>query len=551
MTAPQAGRNGRPAWASHDLPEGPRAVNAAAGLVSLSFIGAALHRRVRIWITTAVAGLLLGAALFVLAPPPYQASTSLILKHDPTQNPPDAMQTDVALVETRAVASAVVNQLRLKESVTKFLGSYTVAATTDQIMTITLSAATSPEAVSRASALAAAFLSFRANGLRQQQVLVVRSLKQQVTAQQRLVSTDQTALSQAEGLPASVAQRNAVRNAKTTLAADTKAAVGMQNGVTDYPTTTAQEIEGSHVYDIATPLPRSRLRLPLQYVFGGLLLGLVVGFGIVIVGALASDRLRRRDDIARALGAPVRLSVGRIRAGGLVRRRGLAAANGPEFQRIVGHLRTVMPAESAGPPALAVVPADRPAVAALAAVSLALSFARQHNKVLFADLSSGAYAARLLGVSDHGIRSVTVDNEHLVVAIPEGICPTGPLGQAPAGRQRALHNSGRKGQGLATAYRAADVVVTLATLDPALGGDHLGTWASAAVVLVSAGECSATGLGATAEMIRLAGVPLVSAVLLGADKNDDSVGADPAARHRQLARPAARRPPGRGVGVPG
>jgi capsular polysaccharide biosynthesis protein len=154
VTASQTGGAGGPVWASHDLPDGPRAVNAAAGLVSLSFVGAALHRRVRLWVAIAVAGLLLGAALFVLAPPPYQASTTLILKAGPTENPADAMQTDVALVQTQAVAKKAEKQLGLAESVAKFMGSYTVAATTDQIMTITLSAKTSAEAVTRANALA-------------------------------------------------------------------------------------------------------------------------------------------------------------------------------------------------------------------------------------------------------------------------------------------------------------------------------------------------------------------------------------------------------------
>ena len=39
-------------------------------------------------------------------------------------------------------------------------------------------------------------------------------------------------------------------------------------------------------------------------------MGLVLGMGIVVIQALVSDRLRRRDDIAQALGAPVKLSVG-------------------------------------------------------------------------------------------------------------------------------------------------------------------------------------------------------------------------------------------------
>ena len=43
-------------------------------------------------------------------------------------------------------------------------------------------------------------------------------------------------------------------------------------------------------------------------------------------------------------------------------------------------------------------------------------------------------------------------------------------------------------------------------------------------MLVTAGSSSAGKLHATAEMIRLAGLRIVSAVVLGADKTDDSTG---------------------------
>jgi capsular polysaccharide biosynthesis protein len=547
VTAPDTGPVGSPVWASHDLSDRYRSVNPAAGLVSLSFIGAALRRRARVWVGATIAGVILGAALFVLAPPPYQASTSLFMKPGLTENPADAMQTDVALVQTRAVAGRVVHQLKLAESVPKFLGSYTVAATTDQVLTITVNAKTSAEAVLRAGALANAFLQSRTLLLKKQQSLVVKSLQREANGQSGLVAADQAALTKAMAQPLSRDRTKAVGAAQNTLASDRKTLQGLQNSITDYPATIQQEIVGSRVVDQALALPRSRLRLPLQYVFGGLLLGLVLGMGFVIVGALASDRLRRRDDIARALGAPVQLSVGRIRIGGLRGPHGLGAAKDPELQRIVGHLRNVMPNAAARPPALAVIPADNPRVAAVAAVSLALSLAKERKAVLFADLSGGGHAAKLLGIAREGVRAVSVDGEQLVVAFPEGICPTGPLRPARAGFRRPLDGSGLSGKGLASAYRAADVVVTLAALDPALGGDHIGTWASAAVVLVTAGECTATGLGATAEMVRLAGVAL-SAVLLEADKNDNSVGANPAVRHRQVT---YRQPPSKGVGVPG
>ncbi|HUK73238.1 MAG TPA: hypothetical protein VLW50_31570, partial [Streptosporangiaceae bacterium] len=47
------------------------------------------------------------------------------------------------------------------------------------------------------------------------------------------------------------------------------------------------------------------------------------------------------------------------------------------------------------------------------------------------------------------------------------------------------------------------------------------------VVVVTAGRSSSTRIHAVGEMIRLAGTPLVSAVLVGADKTDESLGATP------------------------
>ena len=65
--------------------------------------------------------------------------------------------------------------------------------------------------------------------------------------------------------------------------------------------------------DTAAPIPHSRLKLAIVYAVTGLIAGLALGMGIVVVRALVSDRLRRRDDIAQALGAPVKLSVGAVR----------------------------------------------------------------------------------------------------------------------------------------------------------------------------------------------------------------------------------------------
>ena len=77
---------------------------------------------------------------------------------------------------------------------------------------------------------------------------------------------------------------------------------------------------------------------------------------------------------------------------------------------------------------------------------------------------------------------------------------------------------------LRAAFASADLLLTLVPLDPSLGGDHLVTWATGAVAMVTAGQSTETRIHAVGEMIRLAGLPLISAVLVGADKTDESLG---------------------------
>jgi hypothetical protein len=50
------------------------------------------------------------------------------------------------------------------------------------------------------------------------------------------------------------------------------------------------------------------------------------------------------------------------------------------------------------------------------------------------------------------------------------------------------------------------------------------------VVTVTAGQSSAARINAVGEMVRLAGLPLISGVLIGADKTDESLGVPPAAQ---------------------
>jgi capsular polysaccharide biosynthesis protein len=489
----------------------------STGLPGWHFITTAARRGIRVWAVTAALGLIVGAGLYIKHAS-YQASTSVVLVPNPAEQPAEAILTDVALAQSRSVAALALHQLGSSESPSSFISAYKVTAVTDRVILITLSAHTSSAAVQEAHAVATAFLAYRARQFQVSEQRALSTLQQQATQARQQLATLTREINQLAAQPASPQQQarlSALRNesleAQSQLPALQQAVTGSQVSTR---TTTAQLIQGSQILDAAVAGPSGRFKHAALYIGGGLLAGLLVGLAVVIIRALVSDRLRRRDDVAHALGVPVRLSVGPVRA-----RRGLAAAQRPEVRRIVAHLRAALPWQDRPVAGLAVVAVDDPAVPALSLVSLALSCAREGRQVVLADLCPGAPAARLLGVRKPGIGTASADGAHLLVVVPQdSVAPAGPL-------HPATSSAARPDLELTRACQGAEVLLSLVQLDPALGGEHLATWASSAVVMVTAGAASWAKIHAVGEMIRLAGTRLVSAVLIGADKTDESLGA--------------------------
>jgi capsular polysaccharide biosynthesis protein len=500
---------------------GDRPSNYSVGLPSLRFIGAALRRSLWVWCGIAAAGLLIGLALSVIAPPAQQAATTVLLSHNPYERPSDAILTDMAMAESRPVAQQAMAELKLRENLSSFLAAYTVTPLTDRMVLITVGAPTVTEAQARANAVASAFLEVRARALRSQQPSMVTTLNQRVAAALRQVYAVSAQIDRVSKQRVTSAQEARLdhlkllgHRAQSLLSGERQALVAFQLG-------TASQAEDSRVIDKAAAVTHThrtlspRITAAILYAATGLIPGLAFGAGFVIVRALVSERLRRRDDIAGALGAPIGLSVGaiRLKGGG-----GLAAARGDEVQRIVRHLRKLMPEEPGQVAGLAVVPVDDADVAALSVTALAASYAQEGKRVALADLWEGTPAARLLGIGDPGVHTVEVDGSRLVVAVPEAgsVAPGGPFA-APPGWDRPS-------QELVAVGRSADVLLTLARLDPSVGGEHLATWCSDAVVMVTAGCSSGAAIHAASEMVQTSGIRLASAVLVGADRADESLG---------------------------
>jgi len=518
--------------AADDAPE-----NFSPSLVSLGFIKAAVRRSARFIVVLAAAGFLIGAAAYVASPHAAQASTTLYLTVGPEAVPGTAIQDDQAIVQSRAVAGLVVRKLGLPQGVNSFLGSYTATALTDKVLQITVNAPSGDEATTQARTLATEFLQYRAQQLEKAQQQTFLALDQQVNQAQQQINATRSKIAGLLAQPRSPTQQGMLSRLRTQVTHEKSALFALQQNVNstraDTQDATASQVNGSYVLAAAAvDPPHSKLKHLVLYAAIGLVAGLVLSLGFVVIRALISDRLFRRDDVARALGAPVKLSVGRVRLSRwLPGWKGLRAARGTNVRRIVTYLGKMVPAHSRRAhsrraASLAVVPVDDPRVAALSLMSLAISCAQQGMQVVVADLASGAPAAGLVGSNKPGVGPVDVDDARLIVAVPErdDVEPTGPLGHASARDQPSPFT-----EAVNAACASSNVLFTLAPLDPALGGEHLATWATEAVVFITAGRSSWTKIHAVGEMTRLAGTRRVSAVLVGADKTDDSLGVIPEA----------------------
>jgi capsular polysaccharide biosynthesis protein len=498
-------------------------------LVSLGLIRAAVWRTRWIWCATGVIGLLIGLAGFKELPPSYQASTTILLANNPFEQAGDAVLDDQAIMQSRTVAGAALRKLGIHEDPGTFAGHYTTTVLTNRLLSVTVKATSYPIAIREANAVAAAFLAFQRGQALMLEALDNSSLAQSVSAAKKNVASITARITSLSSQPDSPAKHTGLDRL---LAQRAEANADLhvleqsnRSSEASLKIDTAALINGSHVLDPAGALPQHAKRYLVLYAGGGLVAGLALSLSVIIIRTLVSDRLRRRDDVARALGAPVKLSVGNVSQSRWRRgRQGLAAARSPDIRRIVAHLDGAVPEVSRGTAALAVVPVDDPGAAALALASLAVSCAKEGSQVALADLCDGSPAARLLGFTGPGAQTVRVDGAQLLVAVPDpgDVAPPGPLQRQP---RRAQPDDS-----LATACASADILLTLARVGPLLGADYLAGWTRRAVAVVTAGRPSAARVQAAGELIRLAGIELASGVLVGADKADESIGVTEPAR---------------------
>lgn len=485
--------------------------------VSLASLMAAVRRRWRLCGFMALAAVAVAVALSLAYPPPYSATTILLLRHPSSGNPTRAMANDMELIKTRTVAEDVVDRLDLDLDPSELVSNYEATALSDNLMRINVKGQSPDEAVRRADAVADSFLDFRSSEFERQSQVMVEALEERekeiTTELDTIVSEiNNSSADAAAGSNADIRGFGELLARRAGLTQDLEQ---LRRRIDDGAIETESVIRQSRIVDVASEDERSPLRLLVANVAAGMVGGMGLGIGLVVVQAATSDRVRWRGDVSTALGAPVAVSVGPLR-GPLWRqrrrfRRQLSRPLG-EVSRIVRHLRNSLSSGDSGKRALTLVSVNSDGAAALLVASLAAEMLKAKKKVLVVDMSGNSILARFFRMRGPETSEVPVKGLDSTLWLTfHSLEPGNPLEEGQL--QSALEFR-----------RKADVVLTLVTVDPALGGWHLTEGAGPAVALVTAGRSSPTALRSAADMALAAGLQLGSTVLVGADPNDDTVG---------------------------
>ena len=346
----------------------------------------------------------------------------------------------------------------------------------------------------------------------------------------------------------------------------------MQQAIEDARLQTEAALTSTHVID--EPYAGSgvsKRTVALYGISGALLLGSLT-VGVVVSRALTSDRLRRRRDIADALGVPVRVGVGSLRTRGPVARvgrwlhsqslrllsgltrgrHGRARRNRVErdFEAVVRAVDTALPVhaprredaerhapvgrrrsrQAAGPTTLALAAIDDTQTASRVLLAVAERRAQWGSRVVLVDLTDrGSLKAaarrqrrRRVAGPEPAARDGEWDGVRPPVPLREPV--EGPFTRGPrqGGRHPALPDP--LGQQLRAEWDDADLALVLVQMDPSLDIDLLSTWTSLIVPLVSAGRASRELLHTVAGMVASARLDMPFALVEGLDRSDESSG---------------------------
>ena len=454
-------------------------------LLDLQRLVVAIRRKRRFWLSLGLVGLVAGAALAILVPPPPTAVTRLLIVHEQDQ-PTDGgtlMRTDIALIETTRIATAALKSLNLDETPEDFLKTYEAVGLTNNVLELKAHGTDDADAIARAKAVADVFIADHVQRIQAAAAADAQALlNQRDQAQAELSEVDASIAATLEAeQPDAPAQLETLyaRRAELTSQISDLARRAKEAGI-GAPRVAA----GTQIVDAPRALIASTRKTAATNGALGLVLGLTVGLALTAVTTVVRDRPVLRREIAANLGVSViaQLPAPRGLATLWMRSRRLA-----ERKRIAAML---VRATRDDPGSVSLLElGTTPTTVALAA-DMAEILAAEGPVVLVDDLPGGR------------LRKRNRETKQPIRVVDGAVRPTG----------RHRPNGNRESQ------------VGVGSVAPGTAWTDLGQLGNEAVLVVRAGRMSTAWLHTVARQLADLQIPVIGVVLVDPDPRDRSDG---------------------------
>jgi capsular polysaccharide biosynthesis protein len=258
------------------------------------------------------------ASLFytVIRPPLYHATALVLLPAsavDSTGQPSRNINTEVQVAASGDVLTIAAGELRPKPHVSELKDHLKVTAPTPDILEFTAKAASGGRAIAAANAIADGYRQYSASGATAQLDKIIGALNASEAQLKVQVSRYQTEIDTAAArlatLPPNSPQASSEAGLITSLQSQQNDAaaqlIDIQNQAAAAKLSTDVNSSGIKVLERASSATNSAAKSAVLNLGSGIILGLLLGASIVLAREGRDRRLRLRDDIARAAGAPI------------------------------------------------------------------------------------------------------------------------------------------------------------------------------------------------------------------------------------------------------
>ncbi|MEV6905606.1 Wzz/FepE/Etk N-terminal domain-containing protein [Amycolatopsis sp. NPDC051071] len=275
-------------------------------LVDLQRLVVSVRRRRRLWLATALAGLIAGGLVAMFLPSPPTAVAKILVVHadDSPSDSGTLMETDVAVMQTTKIAADALKKLNSTQPAEEFLKDYTALGVTNNVLQLTVKGKDNADAVARTQALADAFIA----------EYIARSQAAAAAEQKALLDQRNQAQTEIGTIQADIVTEEAKnRNANPAqLERLYSRRAELTSKISDYDGR-AQEAgigtpkvgAGTQIVDVPRILPRSVLKTTGTAGGIGLVLGLLLGLVLAAISSVVKDRPVLRRELSRHLGASV------------------------------------------------------------------------------------------------------------------------------------------------------------------------------------------------------------------------------------------------------